>query len=97
MEMTAFSGTWRAGAKRPNAGQVGGRFPSRGAPSPRQLGARFRVSSSRSVVVRLFGGGLRIHGAGTGMARWRRGEARDLRQANERLIALRYGPERVDA
>jgi hypothetical protein len=28
-------------------------------------------------------------------ARWRRGEAPDLRQAIERLIALRYGPERV--
>lgn len=30
-------------------------------------------------------------------ARWRRREARDLRQAIERLIALRYGPERVGA
>jgi len=30
-------------------------------------------------------------------ARWRRGEARDLRQAIEGLIALRYGPERVGA
>jgi hypothetical protein len=28
-------------------------------------------------------------------ARWRRGEASDLRQAIERLIALRYGPGRV--
>jgi hydroxymethylpyrimidine pyrophosphatase-like HAD family hydrolase len=30
-------------------------------------------------------------------ARWRRGEVRDLRQAIDRLIALRYGPERVGA
>jgi phosphoglycolate phosphatase (TIGR01487 family) len=30
-------------------------------------------------------------------ARWRRGESRDLRQAIDRLIALRYGPERVGA